>query len=167
LTVFVLFTLLVLPGQSAQGDAVSTGTTSPDLSLWYTPADLYRFAKAYGPEGRLAYVRARFTFDLAWPLVYGVFLATAISWLYARAFAPGSPWRWANLAPVLGVLLDYAENLCTSLVMLRYPKPTPVVDVLAPLFTTTKWAFVGGSFVLLVVGLVAAIWRWVATRARQ
>ena len=167
LIVFALFGAFVLPAQSeAAGDERTSEAGSPDVSLWYSPAELYRMAEAYGPEGRRAYIRARFSFDVAWPLVYGAFLVTAISWLYARGFAQSSPWRLANLAPLLGVLLDFAENLSTSLVMARYPSRTPGIDVLAPVFTLVKWVFVGGSFVLLLVGLVAAIWQWIRTRAR-
>ena len=55
--------------------------------------------------------------------------------------------------------LDYLENLSTSLVMARYPDPTPVIVWLAPVFTLSKWIFVGGSFVVLVVGIVAALVR--------
>ena len=174
LIVFALFVAFVLPNQSAQGEAGEADAGSPDLSLWYTPAQLYRMAEAYGPEGRRAYIRARFSFDVAWPLVYGAFLVTAISWVYTRAVRPDSPWRessfWAkpNLAPVVGVLFDFAENLSTSLVMGRYPSRTPGIDLLAPVFTLVKWVFVGGSFVLLLVGLLvwlaAAIWPWVRTR---
>ena len=168
LVVFLLFTALVLPRQSTQAASAEAG--SPDTSLWYTPDELYRMAEAYGAQGRRAYIRARFTFDLVWPLVYGAFLGTAISWLYARAFARAfasafatgkSPWLLANLAPVLGVLLDYLENLATSLVMLRYPNRTPVIDILAPVLTLVKWVFVGGSFVLLVVGLLVVISHWI------
>jgi hypothetical protein len=167
LIVFVLFAALVLPGQSAQEDSEAADAGSPDLSLWYAPADLYRMAEAYGPEGRQAYIRARFTFDVAWPLVYGAFLVTAIGWLYARPFEPGSPWRCANLAPLLGVVLDFAENLSTSLVMARYPSRTPGIDVAAPIFTLVKWVLVGGSFVLLMVGVVVAVWRWIGRRRGQ
>jgi hypothetical protein len=158
--VFALFVTLVLPDQSPQLDGDAADAGSPDLSLWYTPGDLYRMAEAYGSQGRSAYVRARFTFDLIWPIIYGAFLSTTIGWLYARAFAPGSLWRLANLAPPIGVVCDYLENLSTSAVMLRYPGRTPLVDALAPIFTAVKWAFVGGSFVLLIVGVLAALWRW-------
>jgi hypothetical protein len=159
LVVFVLFAALVLPGQADTAGAEAGDAGSPDLSLWYAPADLYRMAEAYGEQGRRAYIRARFTFDVVWPMVYTVFLGTAITWLYARATDPGSLWRRANLAPLLGALLDYLENLSTSLVMARYPDRTPVVDVLAALFTTAKWVLVGGSFLLLLIGIGAAIWR--------
>ena len=167
LVVFALFVAFVLPNQSAQEGSEAADAGSPDLSLWYTPAQLYRMAEAYGPAGRQAYIRARFTFDVAWPIVYGAFLVTAIGWLYAQAFQPNSIWRLTNLAPVMGVLLDVLENLSTSLVMARYPDRTPGIDALAPVFTLTKWAFVGASFVLLVVGLVVAIWRWAARVRRQ
>jgi hypothetical protein len=122
-------------------------------------------AEAYGAAGRQAYIRARLTFDVVWPLVYALFLVTGISWLYGRAFPPGSFWRSANLAPLLGILLDYAENLSTSLVMWRYPARTPVVDALASVFTLAKWFFVIGSFVLLLVGVLVGLARRLKTRA--
>ena len=167
LVIFFLFTALVLPGQASRARADTGAAGSPDTSFYYTADDLYRMAEAYGVQGRVAYVRARFTFDLIWPLVYTVFLSTGISWVYGRAFAPGSLWQRANLAPVWGALLDYMENISTSAVMIRYPSPTPVVDMLAAVLTMCKWVLVGGSFALLVVGLVAGVWRWVKARGVQ
>jgi len=156
LVIFLLFTALVLPAQSskAAGQAGETGT--PDLSLWYTPGDLNRMAESYGEAGRQEYVRSRFTFDLTWPLVYTFFLVTAISWLFGRGFPPGSPWQLANLAPLAAMLLDFFENISTSLVMLAYPQPIPLIAWLAPIFTLLKWILVASSFVLLLIGVGAA-----------
>jgi hypothetical protein len=165
LIVFLLFAVLVLPGQSAQAENEMAQVGSPDLSLWYSPRQLYGMAEAYGEQGRRAYVRARFTFDLIWPLVYGAFLSTAVSWLYAKALTAGSRWRWINLVPPLGVAFDYLENLSTSLVMLRYPSQTPLVDILAPLFTLIKWALVGGSFALLLAGIACIFARITAHKS--
>ncbi len=167
LVIFLLFSALVLPVQSSQAKATSGEAGSPDMSFFYSAGDLYRMAEAYGSQGRAAYVRARFTFDVTWPVVYTLFLSTAISWVYARAFPPASRWRLANLSPVLGALFDYLENLSTSLVMLRYPAQTAVVDRLAPVFTLIKWMFVSGSFVLLLVGIVLGLWRWRQQRNRE
>lgn len=163
LVIFLLFTALVLPGQASQTEAYTTDAGSPDQSFYYRAGDLYQWAEAYGEEGRAAYVRARFTFDLIWPIVYALFLATAISWVNRRAFGADSPWQRANLAPVLGLLFDYLENASASLVMIRYPAATPVADVLAGLFTTVKWVFVSGSFVLLAAGVAVGLWRRVRT----
>ena len=160
LVVFVLFLALVLPGQAAEAERFVGDAGSPDMSFLYSAADLYRMAEAYGPQGRQAYIRARFTFDLLWPVVYTMFLVTAISWVYRRAFAADSRWQLANLAPVLGMALDYLENVSAALVMARYPQLTAVVAELTPVFTSLKWVFVNGSFVLLLLGVVVGVWRW-------
>jgi hypothetical protein len=159
LIVFVLFTALVLPRQSARS-AVETGAEgSPDTSFFYSADDLYQFAESYGPEGRAAYIRSRLSFDVIWPIVYTAFLATAISWLFSRTFPLDSWWQRLNLVPVMGMLLDYLENLSTVIVMARYPDTTAIIDTLAPVFTLLKWTFVNGSFVVLLVGGLIAGWR--------
>lgn len=156
LATFLLFTALVLPDQAARSEARTGGAPQPDSSVFYSAGDLYSMAEAFGTAGRRAYIEARFTFDIVWPLVYAFFLATSISWLAGRAFRPGSRWRRLNLTPMLGLTFDYLENVAASVVMARYPAHTPVVDVLAPAFTLLKWVFVGGSFgVLVAVGAVA------------
>jgi len=165
LVIFLLFTALVLPQQATKAAQETGSAESPDTSFFYSASDLYKIAESYGEPGRQAYVRARFTFDLVWPLVYTLFLATAISWAFGRAFAPDSRWQRANLAPLLGALFDYLENVSTSLVMLRYPARTPVVDGLASVFTMLKWGFIGASFVLLLGGLAIAAWRRAFLRA--
>ncbi len=164
LIVFLLFTALVLPAQSSGADPVLEEVGSPDLSFFYSPQDLYKMAEAYGEQGRADYIQARFTFDLIWPLVYTLFLGTAISWTFARTFSSESVWRWGNLAPVFGMAFDYAENISTSLVMFRFPEPTNFLAVAAPWFTAIKWIFVGGSFILLLIGVGGVIWQSVSRR---
>jgi len=159
LVVFTLFTALVLPRQAAQAEESSGGADTPDLSFTYSANELYEMAEAYGEQGRDDYVRIRLPFDLVWPLVYGFFLVTALSWLFKRALPAASPWQRANLTPLLGMLFDYLENISTSLVMVRYPETTFPVDYLATVFTPVKWVFVYLSFGLLVIGLVMTIWK--------
>jgi hypothetical protein len=100
-------------------------------------------------------------------LIYTLFLATATSWAFGRAFAPDSRWQRANLAPLLGTMFDYLENLSTSFVMLRYPEETVIVDLLAPVFTMLKWSLLGTSFTLLCGGVVVAAWRRRKLRASR
>lgn len=151
---FILFTILVLPDQAAKAEIYSSGIGSPDTSLFYTADQLYEFASAYGAEGRAAYIRARFTFDVVWPLVYLAFLSTSISWVFKPTH-----WQQLNLLPLFGVLFDFLENISAALVMARYPQPTPLIPHLAGLFTFIKWVFVGGSFLALVAGLILFAWR--------
>jgi hypothetical protein len=163
---FILFTAFVLPGQES-GAKTDTGIDrSPDMSFLYSADDLYHMAQDYGEQGRAAYIKVRFTFDLIWPIVYMAFLTTAISWSYHQAFKPDRFLQLANLVPILGMLFDYLENMATSIVMGRYPTHTIIVDNLAPIFTLLKWVFVGGSFGILVIGLVVGILRWVQAKKK-
>ena len=150
LAVFLLFGALVLPGQSALAAQYSGGLGSPDTSLPYSSQDLNAMAEAYGEAGREAYIRARFTFDLAFPLVYTFFFITSTSWLLGRTLPPASPWRLLNLLPLAAMLLDFLENTATTVVMARFPQPAPIAALLAPPFSLLKWVLVGASFLLLM-----------------
>lgn len=156
---FTIFALTVLPGQSAQTETYSAGTGAPDTSLFYTPDDLLNMAEAYGSPGRRAYVHARFTFDLVFPLVYTFFLTTSITWLLERVLAIDSPWRFLNLLPFFAMLLDFLENICTAWVITVYPAQNPVIALLASIFSPLKWLFVGASFTVLLVSVVLFLWK--------
>ncbi len=162
---FVVFTAIVLPAQAAAGAFYTVRYAAPDTSVWYSPDDLYAAAQAWGTEGRAAYVWARVTFDVVWPIVYGAFLVATLAWVWARGTAPGSRWRRVALLPVVVVMLDYAENICTATVMARYPARTPVLAEVAPLFTAGKWVALSAGFLLLGIGVSIAVAAW--WRARR
>jgi hypothetical protein len=166
LAIFVLFTVLVLPKQASSAELSTGNERSPDMSFYYTGDDLYQLAQAYGEEGRAAYIQARFTFDLIWPLVYMVFLTTVISWLFRKEFASESILQLSNLVPLLGMIFDYLENIATSVVMARYPAQTMVIAAFAPIFTMIKWMLVGGSLLLLLVGIVVGVGKMIGKRCR-
>ena len=159
LVIFLLFSALVLPGQSAKAEKIAGEAGSPDTSFFYSTDDLYQMAGAYGEQGRKEYVRARFTFDLIFPVVYTLFLVTAVSWSFGKAFPADSRWQHANLVPLLGMLFDYLENIAASVVMLRYPASTGVSGALAPVFSLLKWGLIGASFALLIFGLAGGLWK--------
>jgi len=158
LVVFLLFGALVLPSQAAAAERASAGAGSPDTSFFYRPDDLLRQAEAYGESGRAAYVRARWTFDLAFPLVYGFFLVTSIGWSVRQTPASGA-WKLMTLVPVTAVLFDFLENTATSVVMAAYPAVPDLAVVLAPWLTLVKWILVYASFGLLAVALAAVLLR--------
>ena len=152
--IFFLFMFTVLPNQAAKAESYAGDAGSPDTSFFYQPETLFEIAEAYGPEGREAYVRARFTFDLVFPLVYGGFLVFTIGWFLGKSFEEGSLWRLFNLTPVLGVIFDLLENITASLVIGMYPERLTAVAWLAAVFTLVKWIFVYGSFVVLLAAIV-------------
>ena len=158
---FILFSILVLPKQSTSSSA-GEPVDSPDLSFYYTKDDLYRMANDYGEQGRIKYIQQRFSFDIIWPVVYGLFLVTAISWLSSQSFIDSRIALYGNLIPLLGVIFDFLENLSTSLVIYRFPSRTSIVDTLAPIITTTKWIFIASSFIILMVYFIV----WMTTKLR-
>lgn len=161
--IFLLFMASILPSQSAKAETYSDEAGSPDTSLYYTPDDLYNMAESYGETGRQAYIRARFTFDLIFPFVYGFFLTALISWIGNRLIQQTNRLRLINLFPSFGMIFDFLENISTSIVMTQYPSRATVTAYLATVFTFVKWIFVGGSFALLL-GLVIS---WIIMKIRK
>lgn len=164
LLIFILFTTFVLPSQAAAGREISAGAGSPDLSFYYSAEDLYAMAEAYGEQGRAAYVRARFTFDLIWPLVFTFFMATSISWLSKKIFSSDSQWQIANLIPLFGADFDYFENISAAIVMARYPQTSGFFANLAGFATSIKWTLVAGSSILIFVFSLIALWKHFSNR---
>ncbi|WP_020618133.1 hypothetical protein [Paenibacillus daejeonensis] len=156
--VFALFIGWVLPSEAERSSAATGGGESPDSSFYYSAGDLYEMAESYGEEGRAYYIRARFTFDLIWPLAYGLFLTAALTQLY-RFLRPESKGRLINLLPTAAVGFDYAENVAASWVMYRYPDRTSIVADLSTVFTMLKWSLLYASFALLVLGILLLGWR--------
>lgn len=150
---FLLFTALVLPSQALQAEAYSRDVGSPDLSFFYTAGQIYGFAEGYGPQGRQAYIRARWTFDVAWPLVYTVFLTTSISWLLKKSGNHTSRLGLINLLPVFGMALDFMENTAASIVMARFPRNTPILAHLSGVFTAFKWILIALGFAALILSI--------------
>ncbi len=155
LTLFIFFSVLALPKQGALAEKYSQGLGSPDTSLFYTGAKLFEMAETYGSEGRLAYLHARWNFDLAFPLIYTLFFLTSIHWLFKNTTQTRSR-SWLLVLPLLAFLLDLAENIATSVVMRAFPAQVVWGQTLAPVFTPLKWFAVAGSALLVGVGLM----RW-------
>jgi hypothetical protein len=150
LLIFLVFSALVLPGQSLKAAAYSGEIGSPDTSLYYSAERLFEMAEAYGAEGRAEYIRARFTFDLVFPLVYLAFLVTGISWLLKILNFHDKKWAWLNLFPLVAAIFDFLENISAAIVMARYPQTVRIIDHLAGVFTTLKWLSILASFIVLV-----------------
>jgi hypothetical protein len=148
-----------MPEQANKMKLAVGDSPSPDLSLWYSSAELYQMAEAYGETGRATYVKTRYSFDLLWPLVYTAFLLTSLSWLFSGLFKKEEVYQRVNLLPLAALILDYLENLATSVVMLRYPSKTVFIDQIAPLFTLLKWLTLSASFLALAFGLILFLWR--------
>lgn len=150
--IFLLFITLVLPRQSVHVENFEADIRSPDMSFLYSQQELYEIAESYGQQGRDTYIRARFTIDLIWPLVYTLYLCSAISWIFKGRSLPDSHWWWINLLPIFALACDYLENITISLVMYRYPASTNLMAAIAPFLTGIKWISIAVCFGILILG---------------
>ncbi len=158
--IMILVMIFVLPQQAESARQETGSTQSPDTSLIYSPSSLYHLAEDYGPEGRQAYIKARCTFDLVFPLVYGSCLTFGISWFYKYLTGESQRWRAVNLLPLLGIIFDYLENIGTSLVMGLFPTQVSGLELLAAVSTLAKWILISTSFLIYFgLGLAALIQR--------
>jgi hypothetical protein len=160
LVIMFLFTILILPQQARSSERETGSSTSPDTAFYYSPVKLFQIAEIYGAAGRQAYIRARWTFDLIFPLVYISFLTTGISWAYNQIPSQKEPWQRLNLLPVFAGGFDYLENIATTWVMVRYPAHSSLAALLAAIFTPVKWTLISISFLvyLVLLGTLAVNW---------
>jgi len=150
IAVFVLFLAIAAPLASNYMDKITDGAPAPDTTFDYEAEDLLKMAQDYGPEGRRAYILMRFTFDLAFPIVYLFFLVAASTKLLSY-LPKKSRFRCFNIIPFFAAGFDFMENILTAVVMGMYPKEATLAAQIAPYASMIKWMFVGISFALVAV----------------
>lgn len=154
--IFMLFIILILPQISAYSEKVIGVSSSPDMSFIYTADDIYDMAESYGEAGRNIYIFLRWTFDIAWPLVYGFFLISLVGKLSFII----SDKKWIDklyMIPLFAVLFDYLENIGTTIVMARYPIRTDLIASVTPILSFAKWTLLSSGFLLVIILLVILI----------
>jgi len=128
-----------------------------DLQFFYTPEEAYSWLEAYGAEGRIQYRNILLTADVAWPMLYTLFLGCPISWVFQRSFAKGSKAQLLNVVPFGALLVDLLENACIVTMLSIFPSKPVVLAWMATTCTMLKWLFVGASVLVLLGGVVAMI----------
>jgi hypothetical protein len=163
IVLFALFMALVLPRQSAGTAEGTPEGASFDTSLFYTPVQAFDRAAAHTPEARFAYIAARWSFDLAFPLVYGLFALAGWAFGLARL----GPWLAAHprlaLIALLGPVFDFSENIAATVIMASVPARPLGWGIAASIATPVKWLFVvlgiGGAVVLPIAAGIRALRR--------
>ncbi len=153
----ILFNAIVMPAQQAKLEAASSGIGPIDLQLFYTPEKVYSMVAAYGSTGRASYRVTELTADIVYPIVYTLFFALLITWLFQRGFAADSRMQKMNVVPLGGWLFDLLENLCIITMLSIHPSTPAILAWVATLFTLVKWLFAGATIILILIGLGMAL----------
>jgi len=127
-----------------------------DLMFFYTPQQAFDMIEKYGPEGRVIYAKIELSADIIYPIVYTLFFALLISWLFQRGFRPGSPIQTWNVMPMGAWLFDLLENIGTVSMVAAYPSQPAILAWITMFIGLIKWGFAFISLGLILVGAVMA-----------
>ena len=155
--VFVFFMVVILPAVSMA--TVEQGLTeSIDTNFSFDPAAIYRIVEAYGPSGRAYYIWQRWTFDLIWPLVYGLPLFSTLNRFIPKLF------RFRNVIvflPLFATILDYLENVTFTVLVSLFPTEIPLLAVVGVTISAFKWFALGTSMMIVsilpIIGLLSLL----------
>ena len=110
--------------------------------------------EAYGEQGRIVYRIFALTADIAYPIIYSIFLGLTITFLFRRIFPLESAWQKLNLLPFAAFLFDVLENLGIATLLSTYPQRIIWLAVFTIIVNFIKWICAGGSTLLVLVGLI-------------
>lgn len=175
------FYVFAFPAMSALLDGNTPTGGEFDTVFFYTPAQALHKASLFNAAQVRESIMGHWTFDLAYPLAYGLFFASA--WAFGLRLLGGLPrkeqvtqsasvTRWPSVAlPMAAVVFDLCENASVSVLLYSYAAAGPaglaarIAAATASAFTLLKWLAVvpalAGAVLLPAVGLVA-----LATRKR-
>ena len=128
----------------------SGGLPILDMRPWYTAADAYQLFDALGSAGRADNRLLYLAVDIIIPLLYSLFLWSAIS--------RGALYHFRGLA-FLGGAFDYLENIVILILLSRYLEHLDKLVTLAACFTLLKFLFCGLAIVLAVTGFLIKVFR--------
>jgi hypothetical protein len=153
--IFALFIAVILPGQKAKTGEYAGDAGSVDTSFFPKPDQVYTIAEAYGEHGREQYIKARYTFDVIWPLAYTFFMVALITFCTKKIFGAGSKWIHLNLIAIGPIVFDFIENGFAMAVMSAYPDRMDGVVYVMATATMIKWVIMGVAQTIMFCGIIA------------
>ncbi len=147
--IFIVFIALVLPWMSELSFELIKVEESIDTSLFTEIKELYHLREKYGSTGRYYYIIIRVTFDVIWPVVYFLFIASWTAYL-SKSIKEPSTFRYINYLPLIAVSLDYLENLIAIIFMASYPYQIDIIPFLAIVVSLNKWLWIAFGFIQII-----------------
>jgi len=157
LAVFLFFSLVVMPSGKTWLGGGTQEAGSIDITFGAAPATLFNIVEAHGQQGRAVYRIFELTADIAYPVIYSLFLGLTITFLFRRIFPLESKLQKLNLLPFAALLFDVLENLGIVALLSTYPRQITWLAVITSLINFIKWICAGGSSLLVVAGLVGCL----------
>lgn len=136
---FVVFMIIVLPFINWLNNNYIGVTSSPDTMIFYSANRFYLLMEEYGVKGRNLYIFLRWTFDLVYPIVYGWFFVSLLVYLMKKL---KHIYYWMLYLVILAVLMDYLENIFSTINVAIFPKKIPLLVYIMQGTSLLKWLFI-------------------------
>lgn len=140
---------IMLLGIVPRVDAIIGEVGLLDTRLFYTFDEVTVLFGALGQEGFILYTYQKIV-DMVFPLGYALPMAMIQALLNKRAFVDDTKAKNLIFLPLLGMLLDYAENILIATQIVSYPALSQPVVLMASIATLLKWVALGLSFICLL-----------------
>ncbi len=145
LLLMVIFNVVIMPYLAGDKQAIPL-----DLQFAYTPERAYELIHSYDEDTRHSYMIGEMTMDVAYPIVYTLFLSLTFVLLFPSR-------EKIALIPYIIFIADMFENTGIITMLYHYPSELYTIAVITSVFSTIKWSVVLVCFVILIVGLIRAI----------
>jgi hypothetical protein len=149
---YLLLGILIMPRLTPLIEQ-NSGLSILDLRFGYSSKSATELFDKIGPIGCSNYLKFTATADMAYPLVYGLFLSLFISYLFEKAFRKTYEFRMLNLLPLLIVVADYVENFSIIILLNQHPILSENLVKIASNATLIKWGAVVFSILVVFIGL--------------
>lgn len=116
--------VFVFPGATARAALDAPEAYSLDTRLFSTPDAVLASASARSDAARLVEIGSHWTFDLAYPLVYGLFLFSTWSYAWSRLAANEAAARRLARSALAAPAFDLIENLAITVLFASAPVAT-------------------------------------------
>lgn len=158
----MLYMAFVFPGFGKLRLTPALGDPVFDLRFLAPPDDSLALAATLDPEERRASIISHWTFDLAYPALYGAFMFLAWRWSLRKLGAGAAHARLFSCLTLVAPLLDLAENACIAWLLAAIAAPASATGktsaALLSVATPAKWVAVSLAFAgTLLLSVIAAI----------
>ena len=140
------------------------GQAPPDVRAFSSGGDVAEFLADCGTSGRTVYRNLQLA-DLAYPLVFGLFMASSLALVLRHLFPRRVSMVGIAALALAGTAFDYLENLCAWLALAFFPETVVTTELMgfASLAKHLSFWAAGG---VLILGLPVLVARSLLRRVR-
>lgn len=127
-----------------------TGEQVLDFSIGYSPNEAYQMVSQYGESGDTFY-RIILLLDTIFPIVYLIFGSLLLGFVLHKFYIKKEKLFLLLLLPIIGMILDWLENVMIVLILNQFPEPFDLFAQLCASFTILKFTFLGLTLILAAI----------------